>query len=133
MTAYKQTLSFRVFLFLLLMVPVQITLTAAQQSPQVSPAGEKCLDCHESITPAVVEQWRGSRHAAARVDCNSCHQANPGDPATFDHYGLKIAVIVTPNYCARCHAKQAKEFEGSHHADAAKFIGSLDNVLGEVV
>jgi hydroxylamine dehydrogenase len=133
MTAYKQTLSFRVFLFLLLMVPVQITLTAAQQSPQVSPAGQKCLDCHESITPAVVEQWRGSRHAAARVDCNSCHQANPGDPATFDHYGLKIAVIVTPNYCARCHAKQAKEFEGSHHADAAKFIGSLDNVLGEVV
>ena len=133
MTAYKQTLSFRVFLFLLLMVPVQITLAAAQQSPQVSPPGQKCLDCHESITPAVVEQWRGSRHAAARVDCNSCHQANPGDPATFDHYGLKIAVIVTPNYCARCHAKQAKEFEGSHHADAAKFIGSLDNVLGEVV
>lgn len=133
MTAYKQTLSFRVFLFLLLVVLVQITLTAAQQSPQVSPAGQKCLDCHESITPAVVEQWRGSRHAAARVDCNSCHQANPGDPATFDHYSLKIAVIVTPNYCARCHAKQVKEFEGSHHADAAKFIGSLDNVLGEVV
>ena len=133
MTAYKQAVPFRVFLFLLLMVPVQIPLAAEQQLPQVSPAGQKCLDCHESITPAVDEQWRGSRHAAARVDCNSCHQANPGDPATFDHYGQKIAVIVTPNYCARCHAKQAKEFEASHHADAAKFIGSLDNVLGEVV
>jgi hydroxylamine dehydrogenase len=100
---------------------------------QVSEEGKECLACHESTTTGIVEQWRSSRHAAAGVDCYSCHKANPQDPATFDHYGQKIAVIVTPNYCARCHEPEVKEFEVSHHAEAAKFIGSLDNMLGEVV
>lgn len=99
----------------------------------VSDAAKQCLACHEKTTPGVVEQWKSSRHAAAAVDCYSCHQANPDDPATFNHYGQKIAVIVTPNYCGRCHKQEVKEFEASHHADAAKFIGSLDNVLGEIV
>jgi hypothetical protein len=121
------------FLFCLLFTNGQVLLFGAGQSSQVSPAGQKCLDCHESTTHGVVQQWRQSRHAAARVDCYSCHQANPGDPATFDHYGQRIAVIVTPNYCARCHPKETKQFEASHHADAAKFTGSLDNVLGEIV
>ena len=105
----------------------------AQEAPQVSAEAKECLACHESTTPGIVEQWRASRHAAQGVDCYSCHQANPGDPATFEHNGRKIAVIVTPNYCARCHVQEMKEFEASHHADAARFIGSLDNVLGEIV
>jgi hydroxylamine dehydrogenase len=67
------------------------------------------------------------------VDCYSCHQAAAGDPATFEHYGYKIAVIVTPNYCARCHDAEVKQFEKSHHAAAANFIGSLDDMLGEIV
>lgn len=46
---------------------------------------------------------------------------------------MKIAVIVTPNYCARCHKEEVAQFEKSHHAAAAKFIGSLDNMLGEIV
>ena len=100
---------------------------------QVSPAGKACLACHAPATPGIVQQWRASRHARAGVDCFSCHRANAGDPATFEHYGNKIAVIVTPKYCGRCHAQEAKEFQASHHADAAKFIGSLDNVLGEIV
>ena len=61
------------------------------------------------------------------------HKANENDPATFEHYGQRIAVIVTPNYCGRCHAKEQAQFAKSHHAQAAQFIGSLDNMLGEVV
>lgn len=106
---------------------------AAGAQESVSAEGKECLACHESTTPGIVEQWRDSRHAGAKVDCYSCHKANANDPATFEHYGKKIAVIVTPNYCGRCHEPEVKEFEASHHADAAKFIGSLDNVLGEVV
>ena len=67
------------------------------------------------------------------MDCYSCHRANEKDPATFEHYGQRIAVIVTPNYCARCHGKETEQFEKSRHAQAAQFIGSLDNMLGEVV
>lgn len=67
------------------------------------------------------------------MDCYSCYKANDGDPAKFDHNGYKIAVIVTPNYCSRCHEAEVKQFQKSHHAAAAKFIGSLDNMLGEIV
>lgn len=105
----------------------------AAPQPRVSAEGQTCLDCHSSTTPGIVEQWKESAHARKGVDCFSCHKARAGDPATFDHYGHKIAVIVTPNYCATCHQKETAEFEKSHHAQAAQFIGSLDNMLGEIV
>lgn len=101
--------------------------------PPVSAQGQQCLSCHASTTPALVNQWKSSRHYRAGVDCFTCHKANADDPATFEHYGQKIAVIVTPKYCARCHARETKEFDASHHSRAAQFIGSLDNVLGEIV
>src|SRR3974390_3768293 len=102
-------------------------------NPQVSEEGKACIECHSGSTPGIVEQWQSSAHAKKGVDCYSCHTANEGDPATFDHYGHKIAVIVTPNYCGRCHADQQQQFAQSHHAAAAQFIGSLDNMLGEIV
>ncbi len=99
----------------------------------ISKEAQACLGCHETSTPGVVTQWRASAHAGQGVDCYSCHKANEKDPAAFDHYGNRIAVIVTPNYCARCHQNEVDQFEKSHHANAAKFIGSLDNTLGEIV
>jgi hydroxylamine dehydrogenase len=113
---------------------VVASATAARaQEGKVSPEGEQCLACHATTTPGAVEQWRGSAHAKKGVDCYGCHQAADKDPATFVHYGFKIAVIVTPNYCGRCHSNEVQQFEKSHHANAAKFIGSLDNMLGEIV
>lgn len=116
-----------------LLAAASMGVSAYGQAPQISPAGQQCVDCHATTTPGAVEQWRSSAHAKRGVDCYSCHQAMANDPATFDHYGQRIAVIATPNYCARCHAKEAAEFEKSHHAKAAQFIGSLDNTLGEIV
>jgi hydroxylamine dehydrogenase len=101
--------------------------------PQISDAGKACLGCHGDSTPGIVEQWQSSAHAKSGIDCYSCHKADEKDPAAFDHYGYKIAVIVTPNYCGRCHATEVAQFEKSHHAAAAKFIGSLDNMLGEII
>jgi hydroxylamine dehydrogenase len=103
------------------------------QKPAVSATGHQCLGCHSSTTPGIVGQWKSSAHAKKAIDCYSCHKAEVNDPAAFDHYGIKIAVIVTPNYCARCHKDEVIQFEKSHHAAAAKFIGSLDNMLGEIV
>jgi hydroxylamine dehydrogenase len=102
-------------------------------APAVSSAAQECLGCHSSSTPGIVAQWRESPHARKSVDCYSCHRAAENDPAAFDHNGHKIAVIVTPNYCARCHKSEAEQFGKSHHAKAAQFIGSLDNMLGEIV
>ena len=102
-------------------------------APKTSEAARECIECHGDSTPGIVAQWRSSAHARKSVDCFSCHQAGEQDPAAFDHYGRRIAVIVTPVYCGRCHKTEAAEFEKSHHSKAAQFIGSLDNMLGEVV
>ena len=118
--------------FVVLLGCVLFVLASAAY-PQVSAEGKTCLDCHSDNTPGIVQQWRESAHAKNNVDCYSCHRANENDPAAFDHYGHRIAVIVTPNYCARCHSKEVEQFEKSHHAQATQFIGSLDNMLGEVV
>ena len=106
---------------------------ASPENPMGSEQGQACLGCHQEMNPGLVAQWWGSVHARAQVDCWSCHQAKESDPAGFEHYGLRIAVIVTPNYCAGCHEKEAKEFAASRHAEGARFIGSLDNFLGEIV
>jgi hypothetical protein len=62
-----------------------------------------------------------------------CHQAQKGDVDGYEHNGYLIATIVSPKDCSRCHAREYKEFQASHHSDAAKILGSLDNVLAEVV
>ncbi len=120
-------------IFIALSICLGIAMSGQAQAPAVSAAGQQCLDCHSSTTPGIVEQWKSSAHAKKGVDCYSCHQAAANDPATFEHYGQKIAVIVTPNYCGRCHAEEVAQFEKSHHAAATQFIGSLDNMLGEIV
>ena len=92
-----------------------------------------CLECHqESATPAATKQWAGSRHATAGVGCYECHNAAKTSPTAFDHNGFSITVLVSPRDCGRCHAKETKEFEASHHAKAGEILGSLDNVLGEL-
>jgi hypothetical protein len=47
--------------------------------------------------------------------------------------GSFIAVIVTPNDCARCHGEVVLEFAGSHHAKGGDILASLDNFLAETV
>ena len=96
-------------------------------------ASQACLACHQEITPQIIDHWKESGHAKKGVGCFECHQAKSGEPDAFDHNGYTIATIVSPKDCGRCHAKEFKEQQGSRHADAASFIGSLDNVLGEVV
>lgn len=95
---------------------------------------QACLDCHrEEAVPAVAQEWEGSRHATAGVGCYECHRAAKDSPTGFDHNGFHISVLVSPKDCGRCHAKETQEFEASHHAKAGDILGSLDNVLGDVI
>ena len=118
---------------LVVITPICAQTGKTRPTAKVSSTAQECLECHRDSTPGIVAQWRASAHARASVDCFSCHDAAPADLAAFDHNGRRIVVIVTPSYCARCHKKEAAEFESSHHSKAAQFIGSLDNMLGEVV
>ncbi|KAA3635473.1 MAG: hydroxylamine oxidoreductase [Calditrichaeota bacterium] len=94
---------------------------------------KSCIECHETEMPAMVKEWRYSRHYGANVGCFECHQADPTDKDAFEHNGYSIAIIVSPKDCSKCHQTEFDQFQNSHHADAGKILGSLDNVLGEVV
>ena len=100
---------------------------------QLSEESASCVECHEADMPGLVKEWRYSRHYGANVGCYECHGADPKDPDAVEHNGYSVSVIVSPKDCAKCHQQEYDEFQKSHHADAGKILGSLDNVLGEVV
>ncbi|MHC4845978.1 MAG: multiheme c-type cytochrome [Planctomycetota bacterium] len=99
----------------------------------ISVENQSCVNCHREESPAIVSQWEYSRHADLGVGCLECHTAEDDDIDAYEHEGEVIATIVTPNDCARCHQAIADEFQQSHHASAGNILGSLDNVLGEII
>jgi hypothetical protein len=112
----------------------------------VSEATAECLDCHASIHPGIVNDWRNSRHAkitpkqALAVDglarkvssknipanlqsntvgCAECHTLRPGSHAgTFEHNGYDIHVVVSPKDCATCHSTEAGQYSKNIMAHA---------------
>lgn len=99
----------------------------------LSKESKECLECHQVQTPVIVEQWGSSKHFRANVSCYECHRAETGDNDVLKHNGYIISTIVSPKDCSRCHSKEVKEFESSHHSKGARIIGSQDNRLAEVV
>jgi len=128
-------------IFLLSLVFVQWTETirraeeAGLRPQAVAPPAEsaECVACHLQETPGIISQWEASTHASRGVACVECHTAEATDIDSFDHYGERIATIVTPRDCSRCHATEAQEFAASHHAAAGNILASLDNFLAETV
>ncbi len=100
---------------------------------EISPQSAACIACHKKESPVIYEQWGSSKHYRANVGCFECHTANEKDADAFEHYGQFIATIASPRDCARCHEKEVKEFNDSHHAKGGRILGSLDNTLAEVV
>jgi len=99
----------------------------------LSKESAECVSCHREKTPGIYEMWGDSKHFGAKVGCYECHKAKKTDIDSIKHKDFVISVIVSPKDCSRCHEKETKEFDASHHASAGNIIGSLDNVLAEVV
>ncbi len=112
-----------------------LAAVSAEAEVAVPESSRGCVSCHvkEKVAATGIEEWRHSTHAKEGVGCFDCHEADPGDADGFVHYGKRVATIVTPNDCAKCHEKESRQFQASHHANAGKILGSLDNFLGEVV
>ncbi len=109
--------------------PIELLIAAS-----ASKESQACIRCHqEQATPLVVQQWAASKHATSGIGCYECHQATKDRPDSFEHYSYRISVMVTPKVCGTCHAQQTEEFENSHHALAGQILGSLDNVLGDII
>jgi len=125
-------------IFVIAAVMLLASMAVAEQGYRSIPStltkeSATCLMCHETEIPAIAKEWRYSRHFGANVGCYECHAADPGDKDGFKHNGFTIAIIVSPKDCSRCHETEYDEFQESHHAEAGNILGSLDNVLGEVV
>ncbi|MBF0432519.1 MAG: hydroxylamine oxidoreductase [Fibrobacteria bacterium] len=97
---------------------------------------KECLECHKDDNVGLYQQWGDSKHYSANVGCYECHMAKKGDKDILkdeDHKAFSIATIVSPKDCGRCHEKEVDEFINSHHSKAGRIMGSLDNLLAEVV
>ena len=100
---------------------------------ELSRESATCMSCHREKTPGIYDQWGHSKHFGANVGCYECHKADRNDKDAIMHKDFVISVIVSPQDCSKCHKKEVEEFDRSHHATAGDILGSLDNVLAEVV
>jgi len=103
---------------------------------QLTKETRDCLLCHQEQNPGLYQMWGASKHYGANVGCYECHRGEKGDADLLKdgiHNDFQIATIVSPQDCARCHATEVKEFTNSHHAKAGRIMGSLDNLLAEVI
>jgi len=100
---------------------------------QLSKESATCMSCHREESPGIYSEWGHSKHFAANVGCYECHAADKSDLDAIMHKDFVIATIVSPKDCAECHEREVAEFDASHHASAGNILGSLDNVLAEVV
>jgi hydroxylamine dehydrogenase len=110
--------------------------TAAAEARLLTEMSEEtrdCLTCHVDDTKIIYQQWGKSKHYRAKVGCYECHRANKDDPDAIVHEEFRISVIVSPRDCARCHEREVDEFTNSHHTKAGRILGSLDNILAEII
>jgi formate-dependent nitrite reductase cytochrome c552 subunit len=127
-------LAFSIFLLMF----QNVSFAAVDKKPtDFSEETKECVNCHQKNNPSIIQHWGDSKHYRAKVGCYECHQADEGDPDAFIHDDKKvkklISVIVSPKDCANCHEKEVNEMTNSHHAKAGRIMGSLDNLLAEVV
>jgi hypothetical protein len=122
----------------LMMLACSSVWAAVKEAPaEMSEETKQCVKCHKKNNPGITQQWGASKHYRANVGCYECHAADKGDKDSFIHDDKKvkkyISIIVSPKDCSNCHAKEAKQAQESHHAKAGRILGSLDNLLAEVV
>ena len=109
------------------------TALAESTFKELSEESAACIECHREQNPAIYQQWGRSRHFRGNVGCYECHKADEDDVDAVDHLGYTISVIVSPKDCAVCHEREVEQFAASHHAQGGRIIGSVDNILAEVV
>ncbi len=88
---------------------------AGQAKPAAKPeqqvTADRCIACHQNVTPAIVSDWRLSKHSGSSVSCETCHG---GDHLSKDD--VAKVKLPTPETCGQCHAQQTDEFKRSKHA-----------------
>ncbi|MEN8180856.1 MAG: multiheme c-type cytochrome [Pseudomonadota bacterium] len=71
----------------------------------------ECVNCHKTVTPSVVTDWKLSAHSGEGVSCADCHGSEHTTEADVDE-----AEVPMPEVCAECHGEQYNQFSAGKHA-----------------
>ena len=91
-------------------ISLWLTTIALASSPGTDPGGG-CIECHSTITPKIVTDWKASKHSKAGISCDACH----GDDHKMQSDSAQ-AKIPTPDTCAGCHETQVAQFKKGKHS-----------------
>jgi hypothetical protein len=91
-----------IFVLGLVLLVSSISSAAAKKST--------CVDCHQKVTPGIVQQHLEGKMGKKGIDCSACHGSGHN---RMDDAGL--ATMPTPETCAGCHNKQADQFKAGKH------------------
>jgi len=75
-----------------------------------APASDACIQCHQEVTPGIVQQHQEGKMSKVGVTCATCHGM---DHQARDDFSK--ARMPTPETCAQCHVKQAQQFKAGKH------------------
>lgn len=128
--------------------------TEAAGDVHISEATAECLDCHASIHPGIVKDWRNGRHATHTprqglsadklsrrvssdtipegllnvvIGCAECHTLHPDKHAdTVEHNGYPMHVVVTPRDCATCHSQESGQYAENIMSHAVQNLAGND-------
>jgi hypothetical protein len=129
-------------LFMILLPIMFLTGLSFVTKQPYSDETQACIDCHSTITPAIVKDWEKSLHSKTTINdalekeelarrisitenksnvsgeiiigCYECHSQNIESHAdNFDHFGYQINVVVSPKDCAVCHPTEVDQYAGT--------------------
>ncbi len=96
------------------------TLSARQRAP--APAGEKTLERGDALAPVAaltdptaLDQWAGSGHAAAGVNCAGCHAPEVAPDAPVAEVEARWIAAPPLAVCRSCHKAEANTFARGRH------------------
>ena len=102
--------------------------------PEMSPETKACVECHKTENMPIYQQWGNSKHFRANVGCYECHAAKEGEVDAFKHEGQWIATIAShPRTAPAATRLRLRSSPTRTIPRTARILGSLDNVLAEVV
>ncbi|MCC7491228.1 MAG: hypothetical protein IT204_02725 [Fimbriimonadaceae bacterium] len=86
-------------------------------------AAQACAECHKAVTPAIVSDWKLSKHAQNEVTCAVCHGTEHNGPQNVEKAG-----IPTPEVCKDCHEEQVTQFSKGKHALAWAAMDAMPTI-----
>ncbi|RTR30677.1 cytochrome C [Shewanella atlantica] len=83
-------------------------------------AADKCVSCHQEVTPNAVKDWQLSRHSENDVSCDTCHEGDHSSAKDVDNL-----VTITADTCGGCHGDRLEQFSKGKHALAWAAVNAM--------